>query len=81
MTSRCTRFPTSSAGWPARSAISIPRATTRRWPSRRWSALYLAAEPRHLPDDADQIIEQAVRYEFRGDVPDAVSDWLAGRTV
>jgi hypothetical protein len=42
-------------------------------------AIYLATEPRHLPDDAEAIIEQAVRSQFQGDVPDAVGDWLAGR--
>ena len=43
-------------------------------------AIYLATEPRHLPDDAEAIIEQAVRFQFQRDVPDSVADWLAGRS-
>jgi len=43
------------------------------------TALYLATGPRHEPRDADRLIEQAVRFQYRDDVPAAIADW-AGLT-
>jgi hypothetical protein len=44
-------------------------------------AIYLATQPRHIQNDAERVIEQAIKFQFQDDVPDAIEDWLTGRTV
>ena len=43
--------------------------------------LYLAAHPGELDADreAESVVQRAVRAQWRGDTPDFVDDWLAGR--
>jgi hypothetical protein len=43
--------------------------------------LYLAYRRDELDDDPDDILRLAARAEWKGDPPDAVRDWLAGRGV
>jgi hypothetical protein len=42
------------------------------------TVLYLATRPRHEPRDQARLIEQAVRFQYRDDVPRAIADWLSG---
>jgi hypothetical protein len=41
--------------------------------------LYLAYRRDEIDDDPDHILRLAARAEWRGDPPEAVRDWLAGR--
>jgi hypothetical protein len=43
--------------------------------------LYLAHRRDELDDDPDAVLRLAARAEWRGDPPEAVRDWLAGRGV
>src|SRR6476659_6597607 len=43
--------------------------------------LYLAHRRDELRDDPDDILRLAARAEWRGNPPEAVRDWLAGRGV
>jgi hypothetical protein len=38
--------------------------------------LYLSTQPRHVPSDAEGVIEQAVKLEFGDDVPGRIAEWL-----
>src|SRR5947209_5324472 len=39
-------------------------------------ASYLATMPRHVPRDAERVIEQALKLQFGDNVPDSVAIWL-----
>lgn len=43
--------------------------------------LYLAYRRDELDDAPDHILRLAARAEFKGDPPDAISDWLSDRGV
>jgi hypothetical protein len=43
--------------------------------------LYLAYRRDELDDDPDHVLRLAARAEWRGDPPEAVRDWLAGRGI
>ena len=43
--------------------------------------LYLAFRRDEVGDDPEHILRLAARAEWKGDPPDAVVDWLAGRGV
>jgi hypothetical protein len=43
--------------------------------------LYLAHRRDEIDDEPDDILRLAARAEWRGNVPEAVSDWLADRGV
>jgi hypothetical protein len=43
--------------------------------------VYLAYRRDELDDDPDHVLRLAARAEWRGDPPEAVRDWLAGRGI
>lgn len=43
--------------------------------------LYLAYRRDEIDDDPDHVLRLAARAEWRGDPPEAVRDWLAGRGI
>jgi hypothetical protein len=44
-------------------------------------ALYLAHRPDEMAGDPEEVLRLAARAEWKGDPPDAVTDWLAERGV
>ena len=43
--------------------------------------MYLAHRRDELDDDPDDILRLAARAEYKGDPPDAITDWLSDRGV
>jgi hypothetical protein len=44
-------------------------------------ALYLAYRPDEMRGEPDKLLRLAARAEWKGDPPDAVTDWLAERGI